>query len=279
MVALRMTERRRSVAILTRKDYMDVGDVVVSLIEKLHASGFKIYLVASLNHRLAETVPTVKDLKRLSPDMLVTVGGDGTLLWAFKEMDDGTPVLGVNVGRRGVLSEVRPADIDKAVEMLRDGKYLVEERMRISASTGVAVLPPVLNEVYLNRISQTRTSTYTIFIDRFTVTQKMDGVMISTPTGSTGHALSLGGPFVSPVTPVFLVMPVASLNRLPPMILPAEPVEIVSDHDSVLALDGQEEVVVKASEKVVIKKHSRNARFIRFEDKKMRQLQNLGLLS
>ncbi|MEE9585824.1 MAG: NAD(+)/NADH kinase [Nitrososphaerales archaeon] len=276
MVTLHMTDVERSVAILARKESTSIRDVAVALIEKLSSAGFRVYSGTSLKYGSAERAITIKDLKGLSPEIVVTVGGDGSLLWVLREMNDATPVLGVNVGGRGILSEVRPENVDEAVEKLRDERYLIEERMRISASIGATALPPALNEVYLNRVSETRTSTYSISIGGYTVKQRMDGLMVSTPTGSTGHSMSFGGPFIHPDTSVFLLMPVGSINRLPPIIVPAEPVEVVSDHDSVLAIDGQEEVVVKASEKVVIKKHERDARFIRFKDKRLRQLENLG---
>ncbi len=266
----------KSVAIVTRKDSAEIRDVAVSLLEKLGRMDFKIYLVTSWTHDSAERVPTIRDLKRLKPDMLVTVGGDGTLLWVLRDMDDATPVLGVNVGGRGILSEVRRQRVDAAVERLRDGRYTVEEHMRVSATAGSITLPPALNEVYMIRVSQTKTSTYTISIGGVTIKQKMDGLMVSTPTGSTGHALSFGGPFIHQGTSALLLTSVGSINQVPPIVVPAAPIEVVSDHDSLLVIDGQEETAVKASDKVVIEKHDQDARFIRFEENGLRQLENLG---
>jgi len=274
-----MSGSLKSVAIYTRKDDDKIKQVVVSLTEKLKETGFKTYLVSSIKHRFAKSLSSISDLKKVKLDIIFTVGGDGTLLWILREMNNTTPILGVNVGRRGILSEVKPDDIDESIENIRKKRFFIENHMRISASIGSKKIPPALNELYFNRISQTRTSTYSIFIQKFTISQKMDGVMVSTPTGSTGHSLSLGGPFIYLTEPAFLITPVASINRLPPIVLPAEPIEIVSDHDAVLVLDGQQEFKVRTNEKVVIRKHEIDAGFIRFKDEKMRQLENLGLLS
>lgn len=273
---VQMTTSGRSVAVLTRKQYSEVGDVVASLMEHLNRVGFRVYTNISLKQRSVEYVESIKEMKRVKPDVLVSVGGDGTLLWVIREMDGDTPVLGVNVGGRGVLAEVKPEEVGDAVERLSKGDYVLEERLRLVASVGLTVFPPALNEIYLTRISQIRTSTFSITVNGNTIKQRMDGLIVSTPSGSTGHSLSFGSPFLHPGLQALLLMPIAPLNRLPSIILPVMPVEVVSNFDSTLVIDGQEEVVVRASDKVLIKRHSQDARFIRFKGPGLQQLVNLG---
>lgn len=272
-----MFRKEISVAILTRKESVEVKDIAVSLISSLYNVGFKVYSNLSQKTHSATMIHSIDDVKQVKPDVLITVGGDGTLLWVLREMNDTTPILGVYVGGRGILSEIRPAYLGKAVQKLHEKQYSIDARERISASVGSTTLNPALNEVYINRVSQTRTSTYTISIGNYAVKQRMDGLMVSTSTGSTGHSLSFGGPYIHPGSDVFLLMMVGSISRFPPIILPIEPIEIISDHDSIVTIDGQEDFLVKASERIMIKKHIYDAHFIRFEDKRFQQLEKVFL--
>ncbi len=273
---VQMTKSERSVAVLTRKQYNEVSDVAASVMEHLNKAGFRIYTNISLKGGSVEYIETIKNLKQLKPDFLVSVGGDGTLLWVIRETGGDTPILGVNVGGRGVLSEVKPENVDQAIAKLSKGEYVVEERLRLVASIGSTTLQPALNEVYMTRLSQIRTTTFTITVNGNTIKQRMDGLIVSTPTGSTGHSLSFGSPFIHPAVQALLLMPIAPLNRLPSIILPVGPVEVVSNFDVALVIDGQEEIVVHAQDKVLIKKHPQSAKFIRFKGQGLQQLVNLG---
>lgn len=266
-----------SVAIITRKESVEIKDIAVSLGKSLDGLGFKVYSNLTPMSDSAIITESMNEIKKVRPNVLITVGGDGTILWVLRKMNDETPILGVYVGGRGILSEVRPAYIGKAVQKLHDKQYFIDKRKRISASIGNNILNPALNEVYINRVSQTRTSTYTITIGSHSIKQRMDGLMVSTTTGSTGHSLSFGGPYIHPDSDVFLVMMVGSIDRLPPIVLPIEPIEVISDHDSIVTIDGQEDILVKASDPIIIKKHDHDAHFIRFENKRIHQLEKIFL--
>ncbi|MDP7657831.1 MAG: NAD(+)/NADH kinase [Nitrososphaerales archaeon] len=272
-----MIHKEISIAILSRKESITVMDVVTSLRKDLESKEFKVYSDETSMKDYANWSKVIEDVKKMSPDYIVSVGGDGTLLWVFRSMDDETPVLALNVGGRGILSEISPNNIGKSIKQLQEKQYLIDSRNRISVSVNGKTLPPALNEVYVNRISQTRTSTYTMTIGGYKVKQRMDGLMVSTSTGSTGHSLSFGGPYIHPDSAVFLVLMVGSIDRLPPIVLPTKPIEVISDHDSSVTVDGQEEILVKASEQIVITKHNRDARFVRFENKGFQQLEKIFL--
>ena len=277
MVTLPLNNKEISIAILSRKESITVMDVVTSLRKDLESKEFKVYSDETSMKDYANWSKVIEDVKKMSPDYIVSVGGDGTLLWVLRSMDDETPVLALNVGGRGILSEISPNNIGKSIKQLREKQYRIDSRNRISVSVNGKTLPPALNEVYVNRVSQTRTSTYTMTIGGYKVKQRMDGLMVSTSTGSTGHSLSFGGPYIHPDSAVFLVLMVGSIDRLPPIVLPTKPIEIISDHDSSVTVDGQEEILVKASEQIVITKHNRNARFIRFENTGFQQLEKIFL--
>lgn len=277
MVTLPLTHKEISIAILSRKESITVMDVVTSLRKDLERKKFKVYSDETSMQDSANWSKVIEDVKKMSPDYIVSVGGDGTLLWVLRSMDDETPVLALNVGGRGILSEISPNNIGKSIKQLREKQYRIDSRNRISVSVNGKTLPPALNEVYVNRVSQTRTSTYTMTIGGYKVKQRMDGLMVSTSTGSTGHSLSFGGPYIHPDSAVFLVLMVGSIDRLPPIVLPTKPIEVISDHDSSITVDGQEEILVKASEQIVITKHNRDARFVRFENKGFQQLEKIFL--
>ena len=277
MVTLPLTHKEISIAILSRKESITVMDVVTSLRKDLESKEFKVYSDETSMKDYANWSKVIEDVKKMSPDYIVSVGGDGTLLWVLRSMDDETPVLALNVGGRGILSEISPNNIGKSIKQLREKQYRIDSRNRISVSVNGKTLPPALNEVYVNRVSQTRTSTYTMTIGGYKVKQRMDGLMVSTSTGSTGHSLSFGGPYIHPDSAVFLVLMVGSIDRLPPIVLPTKPIEVISDHDSSITVDGQEEILVKASEQIVITKHNRDARFVRFENKGFQQLEKIFL--
>ena len=277
MVTLPLNNKEISIAILSKKESIAVMDVVTSLRKDLERKKFKVYSDETSMQDSANWSKVIDDVKKMNPDYIVSVGGDGTLLWVIRSMDDETPVLAVNVGGRGILSEISPNNIKESIKKLRENQYLIDSRNRISVSVNGKTLPPALNEVYVNRISQTRTSTYTMTIGGYKVKQRMDGLMVSTSTGSTGHSLSFGGPYIHPDSNAFLVLMVGSIDRLPPIVLPTKPIEVISDHDSSITVDGQEEILVKASEQIVITKHNRNARFIRFENTGFQQLEKIFL--
>ena len=277
MVTLPLNNKEISIAILSKKESIAVMDVVTSLRKDLERKKFKVYSDETSMQDSANWSKVIDDVKKMNPDYIVSVGGDGTLLWVIRSMDDETPVLAVNVGGRGILSEISPNNIKESIKKLRENQYLIDSRNRISVSVNGKTLPPALNEVYVNRVSQTRTSTYTMTIGGYKVKQRMDGLMVSTSTGSTGHSLSFGGPYIHPDSAVFLVLMVGSIDRLPPIVLPTKPIEVISDHDSSITVDGQEEILVKASEQIVITKHNRNARFIRFENTGFQQLEKIFL--
>ncbi|MBI4257601.1 MAG: NAD(+)/NADH kinase [Thaumarchaeota archaeon] len=210
-------------------------------------------------------------------DAVVAVGGDGTVLRSFRIFDNHTPVLGVNVGGRGVMAEATPDHLEQIVKRLREGDFTLEKRLKLMVSNGSKTYPPAANDVYLTRVSKTRTPTYRIMFHKTDgVEQRMDGVLIATPTGSTAHSLSAGGPIVSGDLEVFLVTPVCPISRMPPLIVPAGVVEISASEPTNLVIDGYSVFPIEPNTVVKVSKHGSPAVFIRFENRPLRQLSNLG---
>ena len=196
-------------------------------------------------------------------DMLVALGGDGTILAAARAVGRrGTPILGVNLGKLGFLAELAPEEIEKAVGDILANKYIVEERLVIEAvSTAFpSRVIHAVNDIVLDKSRSSRVIDIETHIDgAFAVTYRGDGVIISTPTGSTAYALSNGGPIVTPGSDVIGITPISphTLSGRP-LIVPASSVIRIVAHaeneELLLAADGQEEAFLRPPAEVTVRK-------------------------
>ena len=209
--------------------------------------------------------------------MAVTLGGDGTTLRAFRNMQNETPILTINVGgNRGILSEITLNEFDKALESINKNKIWLDKRTRVVASCNGEEFSPALNEIYVNRKNLTKTAEFDIKFQNDTVKQKMDGVIISTPSGSTGHSFSIGGPLLHESLDVLIITPVAPVHRLPSIVVPDEKVEIICSHDCNIVMDAQVIRSANVGETITIKKFKKQAVFVRLRKKGLRQMNKLG---
>ncbi len=209
-------------------------------------------------------------------DLLITLGGDGSMLHATRlTQEHPVPILGINMGRLGFLTEVEPAEWPIRIEQTLRGNYWIESRMMVQAEhrhAGAANTYEALNEVVIGRGRLARVVRLHTYIDgSFLTTYAADGLIISTATGSTAYALAAGGPILPPELENFLLIPLAphlSLER--PLILSSGVtvrVVISTDHVVVLTVDGQFAVELSDGDEVVMQASPRLGRFIRLQDK------------
>ncbi|HEU4482133.1 MAG TPA: NAD(+)/NADH kinase [Nitrososphaeraceae archaeon] len=212
-------------------------------------------------------------------DLIIALGGDGTTLRAFRFHPSDIPVFSINVGgTRGILSEIKLDQIDYALDAILNGNYYYDERIRIQASLSLSnkLFLPALNDILLFRTNLTRTPTITIKFRDGVISQRMDGIIVSTSTGSTGHSISLGGPVLHEELNCLIINPIASINKLPSIVIPPEEIEIYSNHKTDLVIDGQDKFLVEENSPIKITRFPINARFIRLRKKGFRQLEKLG---
>lgn len=157
-----------------------------------------------------------------SASFAISVGGDGTFLKTAAAIGDkGIPILGINTGHLGFLADVLPADIEECLGALSHGDFYIEHRsvLRVTDSNNeMTIYPFALNEVaILKHDNSSMIGICTHIDDKYLTTYKADGLIISTPTGSTGYSLSVGGPIVSPTSHSIVLTPIAphSLNVRP----------------------------------------------------------------
>ena len=211
-------------------------------------------------------------------ECVLVLGGDGTLLQAARDLvDRELPLLGINMGTLGYLAEIEHKNIQPALDLLIDGAFSVEQRMMIR---GVAwhqerkMLSDIaLNDIVITRNGRLRVVDFNVYVDGvFLTSYTADGIIISTPTGSTGYNLSVGGPIVAPQASLMLLTAIAphTLNSRP-IVLPDNVevmIEIGSSHSTDVdgaeaTFDGDTSVKLNSGDKIVISKAQQKAEMIK----------------
>ncbi len=166
------------------------------------------------------------ELIEMLPGLLITLGGDGTILEAATWVRDSRiPVLGINLGRLGFLADVAKSDIKSSLRQFFDGNYRIIERSLLAIETDVDLkidFPYALNEITASRKDSTAMVTVYAYINGiFLNAYWADGLIVSTPTGSTGYSLSCGGPIIMPEAQNFVLTPIAPHNlNVRPFVIP-----------------------------------------------------------
>ena len=206
-----------------------------------------------------------------SCDLAVVVGGDGTLLSAARELaDHNIPLLGVNLGRLGFLVDITPAHIRDCVAAVLDGHYDEEQRFLLSAQVGGQPTALAFNDVVLHKWNTARMIEFETWIDhRFIYTQRSDGLIISTPTGSTAYALSGGGPLLAPGLDAITLVPICphTLSNRPIVINADSEIEIsVCGHtdpaDVRITCDGASILEISNGDKLRVRRHETSVRLL-----------------
>jgi NAD+ kinase len=271
-----MERNMRNVAIMTKTGSSEADSAAIKVSKLLGKS--KVHVHSVLPLLIDDAMPVrPEELKDINPDLVFAIGGDGTTLRAFRTIPGNVPLFSINSGgHRGVLSEISAESIDEAINAILAGKYVYDSRIRIQASVNGRVFPPVLNDILIIRVSLTRTPLLSIMLMGDKIKQRMDGIVISTPTGSTGHSFSVGGPVLHEGMSCLVLTPIASVNRMPQLVTPLEEILIQSTHESHLIIDGQETFKINAGEPIKILRFSNDAIFLRLQKKGMRQLAKIG---
>jgi NAD+ kinase len=210
-------------------------------------------------------------------DLLITFGGDGTLLSVARHAPDHVPILGVNMGTLGFLTEIRLEEFPAVLERVLAGDYVVESRVAFdvvvegpSANGGTyrVLNDAAINKAALARIIEMRVTVKGLFVSRF----RADGLIVATPTGSTAYNLSAGGPIVYPTMGAMIITPICPhmlTNR--PIVLPDEldiEIGIVTEgQEIILTLDGQEGFSLSDRDRVCIKKSDQRVLLVQSPDK------------
>lgn len=204
-----------------------------------------------------------------SADALITIGGDGTVLFA-QRLAPNAPILGINMGARGFLADVKPAEVPRAVRGLLAGKLQIVERERLAGAVRKKRLPDALNDVVVSSANAGKTLAVKISVDGETVMGfRGDGVIVATPTGSTAYAHAAGGPVVDPRLRSILIVPICPCQPRPaPLIVPMDSdVEVVPTRpgrDAQVTVDGISVSKLKCGESIRLRRSENPALFFKW---------------
>lgn len=263
----------KKVGIISKPRRDVAGPVVSTLIQWLRDKKVETLMdqeTASLVDQ--ESSYTRQEVTLLS-DFIIVLGGDGTLLSVARLIGEkGTPILGVNLGSLGFLTEVTLDELYPLLEKILGGEMIIDERWMLESTIirGDHEISKhiVLNDVVINKGAFARMIQMETRVDgRYLNTYRADGLIISTPTGSTAYSLSAGGPIIYPTVGAIIVSPICPhtlTNR--PIVLPEHvTVEVTlktENEDVLVTLDGQEGHALRYLDRVIIKKALANSRLI-----------------
>lgn len=207
-------------------------------------------------------------------DFLLVIGGDGTLLRAIQRLKYiDTPVMGIRTGRRGFLLDVDPKEALDRLRDLLEGRYSIYEYMRLRASLGDNDVYYALNEFVIANVRDTRSRVITLRVNIDSdplYSIDGDGVIVSTPLGSTAYAFSAGGPIVDADMEAIIVAPLAPMqtNAKPVVLSPKRTIEVVNISEDDIALciaDGETTSRIRPGGSITITKAERGVKFVRFK--------------
>lgn len=268
----------KNIAIVAKPHGDRVKPLIYELMGFLTSRGCNVMKDARTAEVLADDNFNSDEEIQEKADLVVVLGGDGTLISAVRIIGDKeTPVLGINLGRLGFLTETAA---DKAVSALKDvldGNYMVERRMKLHShlfqENEKMLEIDVLNDIVINKSDAARIFETTVYIDGMLVNEyRADGLIIATPTGSTAYSLAAGGPIVHPSLETMIITPICpqGLSNRPIVISDESEVTIKvhADKGSVsITYDGQVFRKLDKSKKITVKKASTVTNLIVPKDK------------
>ena len=239
---------------------------------------------------ISEVIHDHESLKAYEPDLIITLGGDGTILSAVTQIQGlETPILGINLGRLGFLASIEQQRIEHAIDLYLAGRFRISERLMLNLNTNPSTFGEEnygLNDfTILKRDNSSMIVLHTYVDGQFLNSYWADGLIVSTPTGSTGYNLSCGGPIIFPTADNFILTPVAPHN------LNVRPIVLSSDHELTFKIEGRSEnylctmdsryEVITSDYELTIRKNNFKTKIIELEEdnfmKTIRNKLNWGL--
>ncbi len=275
MTAPATRSRIRRVAVIAKPGSPEATRLAVELAEWLERRKTRVFLdeaslaVASGAARLYD--PTV------ACDLAVVLGGDGTLLSVARNLPDGVFLLGVNLGRLGFLTEVRRRELYPAMVQALAGEFAIEKRslleVEIVRQAGGRVSMRAFNDAVIAKGTRSRIIELSLLVDGGSVARyRADGLIVSTPTGSTAYNLSAGGPILNPLLPVTVLTPICPHTlSVRPMVVPdSSLVEVVletQDEEVYLTVDGQEGTTFGFQDRARLTRSTSKVRLVRLSNR------------
>lgn len=262
---------RMRFGIIARRDREEALKLAYRVYDFLRVSGYEVIVdTETYSHFPHFSEEDVFPPSEFDVDVIVAIGGDGTILRVEHMTPRDIPILGINMGTLGFLSEVEPSETFFAINKVLEGDYHVDERMKLRIHVEGEKLPDALNEVALLTGIPGKIVHIRYYVDSGLADDiRADGLIISTPTGSTGYSMSAGGPFLDPRLDAVIIAPLApvALNARPLVVPGTSRVDVrvlTPDRPFILSIDGQFYKSMDPEREVVVTKSPRKTKFIRF---------------
>ena len=260
----------KSVGLVARCDKKQALELAKEVAEYLKNKGLEIYIEDATAEKInmqAKTVP----LKNMKTDFIITIGGDGTILRTCLAVPKSKPILAINMGVRGFLTEVEPKEAYSALDRTLNGDFKIEKCTKLAVSTDGKALPDALNDVVISAGEPSKILYTQIYKDDEPILKcQADGLIVSTQTGSTGYSLSAGGPVLDPEMEAFVLTPICSLTVFRSIVFSADSkvtIEAIRPKEVLVLIDGNYRQVVTSKNPTLTITRSQNvASFIRFKD-------------
>jgi len=233
--------------------------------------GLEVYAEETLAGKTKIRLETVP-LERMHTDFLITIGGDGTILRTCITIPKPEPpILAINMGVRGFLTEVDPEQAVKAVDEILKGEFSLEKCMKLAVEADGTSFPDALNEVAMLTDEPTRLVYARISKNNKPILKCLaDGLMVSTQTGSTGYSLSAGGPVLDPGLDSFVLTPICALSVFKPIVFPANStltIEAMRPKRILVLIDGKYKKVIDSRDPTLTVRRSKyETSFIRIKE-------------
>ena len=265
------------VAIVTRYGSKVARDIA-NIVAKMLTSYAELYTVKPLMLDNSRALDKESMLIDEGIELLIAIGGDGTTLRAIRWIDGHAPVFSIRIkGSRGVLADVDTDSIHEAIDMINSNNYYIDEKDRIYAIMDDKASYPAVNDITIAKVNHNITPRFRISIDKYNTSQKMDGLVISTAIGSSAYCYSLGGPIMHEDSKDLALIPIASIDRFPIIIIPIDHrISIKADDRCIILADGQASLHADEDTLITIRKHERSAKFLRLKRRGLSHLERLG---
>jgi NAD+ kinase len=261
----------KSVGLVARYDKKTAIKLAEELAEYLKTKGLKVYIEDTLAGKMKAQGKLVP-LANMKTDFIITIGGDGTILRACVAIPKPEPpILAINMGVRGFLTEVQPKEACAAVEKCINGEFKIEKCAKLAVSTGEGTIPDALNDIVISAGEPSKILYTQILKDEKPLLKcQADGLIVSTQTGSTGYSLSAGGPVLDPEVDAFVLTPICSLTVFRSLVFPADSkvtIQTIRPKHMLVLIDGNYRQLVTSKNSTLTVTRSKNVTsFIRFKD-------------
>ena len=249
------------------------NDILNSMINSLSSLDVSLNIDESLNYKNQKLIELKHEDFVKKVNLVIVFGGDGTLLNAARKyLDNNIPILGINMGNVGFLTDVSIDNFEKTIKEVLDGGFEIEERNLVSAKFGDNHLYG-LNEILIHSGAYAQLMRYRLNVDdKVVYEQRSDGLIIATPTGSTAYALSAGGPIIHPSLDVWTILPMLpqSISSRPFIISTNQSVDVElfdgPNNMAKICVDGQDEEDVPFGVKISISKMDKTLKLVHPHD-------------